>query len=146
MGRIFASLSFNGWQISGVKKPAISCGLLYLAPSTGLEPVTYGLTVRRSTNWTKRELFGAGSGNRTRISSLEGWSNSHYTIPAMYLYKLWWWEKDSNLRRQCRQIYNLLPLATRESHRNLMVPTTGVELVTYWLQVSCSTYWAKSAH
>ena len=26
-----------------------------------------------------------------------------------------------------------------------MVPTTGIELVTYWLQVSCSTYWAKSA-
>ena len=28
---------------------------------------------------------------------------------------------------------------------DLMVPTTGIELVTYWLQVSCSTYWAKSA-
>ena len=27
----------------------------------------------------------------------------------------------------------------------VMVPTTGIELVTYWLQVSCSTYWAKSA-
>ncbi len=26
-----------------------------LAPVTGLEPVTYGLTVRRSTDWTKRE-------------------------------------------------------------------------------------------
>ena len=25
---------------------------------------------------------GAGSGNRTRIISLEGWGNSHYTIPA----------------------------------------------------------------
>jgi hypothetical protein len=23
-----------------------------MAPQTGLEPVTYGLTVRRSTNWT----------------------------------------------------------------------------------------------
>ena len=28
---------------------------LKLAPSTGLEPVTYGLTVRRSTDWTTRE-------------------------------------------------------------------------------------------
>ena len=34
------------YQILDVKKPAIACGLFYLAPSTGLEPVTYGLTVR----------------------------------------------------------------------------------------------------
>ena len=26
-----------------------------------------------------------------------------------------------------------------------MVPTAGIELATYWLQVSCSTNWAKSA-
>ena len=41
-------------------KPWISGYLQYevlrnLAPSTGLEPVTYGLTVRRSTDWTTRE-------------------------------------------------------------------------------------------
>ena len=28
----------------------------------------------------------------------------------------WWREKDSNLRRQCRQIYSLIPLTARESH------------------------------
>ncbi len=33
-----------------VKKPAIACGLFYLAPPSGLEPATYGLTVRRSTD------------------------------------------------------------------------------------------------
>ena len=27
-----------------------------------------------------------------------------------------------------------------------MVPTAGIEPATYWLQVSCSTYWAKSAY
>ena len=27
-----------------------------------------------------------------------------------------------------------------------MVPTIGIEPTTYWLQVSCSTNWAKSAH
>ncbi len=26
-----------------------------------------------------------------------------------------------------------------------MVPTIGIEPTTYWLQVSCSAYWAKSA-
>ena len=29
--------------------------------------------------------------------------------------KKWWREKDSNLRRQSRQIYSLIPLAARES-------------------------------
>ncbi len=28
--------------------------------------------------------------------------------------RIWWRETDSNHRRQCRQIYSLLPLATRE--------------------------------
>ena len=39
--------------------------LSYMAPFAGLEPATYGLTVRRSTNWTKRELYGASRRNRT---------------------------------------------------------------------------------
>ena len=30
---------------------------------------------------------------------------------------IWWAGEDSNLRRQCRQIYSLLPLAAREPHR-----------------------------
>ena len=28
----------------------------------------------------------------------------------------WWWEKDSNLRRQSRGVYSAIPLATRASH------------------------------
>ena len=31
--------------------------------------------------------------------------------------KLWWWEKDSNLRRHSRQIYSLIPLTAREPHQ-----------------------------
>ncbi len=31
--------------------------LFKLAPPAGLEPATCGLTVRRSTNWAKEELF-----------------------------------------------------------------------------------------
>ena len=37
----------------------------------------------------------------------------------------WWWEKDSNLRRRCRQIYSLLPLTTRPSHHNFAWLFTG---------------------
>ncbi len=31
-----------------------------------------------------------------------------------YALKLWWRGEDSNLRRQSRQIYSLIPLAARE--------------------------------
>lgn len=30
----------------------------------------------------RKSNFGAGNGDRTRISSLENWNNNHYTIPA----------------------------------------------------------------
>ncbi len=33
----------------------------------------------------------------------------------------WWREKDSNLRRRSRQIYSLIPLATREPLHNLEI-------------------------
>ncbi len=38
------------YQAQKSKKPALKAGFLNLAPLTGLEPVTYGLTVRRSTD------------------------------------------------------------------------------------------------
>ena len=31
----------------------------------------------------------------------------------------WWWGEDSNLRRLCRQIYSLFPLAAREPHHGV---------------------------
>jgi hypothetical protein len=55
--------------------------------------------------------IGAGNGTRTRDPELG----------RLALYQLsysrkqnWWRGKDSNLRRHSRQIYSLLPLATRE--------------------------------
>ena len=49
----------------------------------GFEPPTSPLPRVCSTNWAISALNnGAGSGNRTRIISLEGWGNSHYTMPA----------------------------------------------------------------
>lgn len=32
--------------------------------------------------------YGAGNGDRTRISTLEGWHNSHYTIPALRIHSV----------------------------------------------------------
>ena len=39
------------------------------------------------------------------------------SLEVLIIFK-WWWEMDSNHRRQCQQIYSLPPLATRESHQN----------------------------
>ena len=54
-----------GWDIALAQSRSVryekasSCDEAFskVAPPAGLEPATYGLTVRRSTNWTKGELF-----------------------------------------------------------------------------------------
>ncbi len=85
---------------------------------------------------------GAGEGNRTLIVSLEGFCSTielhprylHTSIErcspikqqqvayrSIFLYRPafhnWWRGKDSNLRRQSRQIYSLIPLTAREPLR-----------------------------
>ena len=68
--------------------------------------------------------YGAGDGNRTHVISLEGWSSTielHPQITLLFflIYISWWRGEDSNLRRRSRQIYSLIPLATREPlHEN----------------------------
>ena len=76
---------------------------------------------------------GAGEGNRTLVISLEGFCSTIELHPrtsarqslhhsAQPLRKAgddqagvsWWRGKDSNLRRQSRQIYSLIPLTARE--------------------------------
>ena len=48
-------------------------------------------------------------------------------------------EKDSNLRRRSRQIYSLLPLATREPlHMSSLELAMGIEPATCGLQNRCS--------
>ena len=63
----------------------------------------------------------------------------------------WWRGEDLNLRRLSRQIYSLLPLATREPlHFEVLFdptvePAKGIEPPTHWLQISCSAIWATLA-
>ena len=64
----------------------------FRGPSTDYEnsrfhpfPVRFlGLYTKTKKHHDERDafLFGAGNGNRTRISTLEGSHNSHYTMPA----------------------------------------------------------------
>ena len=59
-----------GWDIALEQSRSIRCekasscdeAFSNMAPPAGLEPATYGLTVRRSTNWTKGELLVSTSG------------------------------------------------------------------------------------
>ena len=87
--------------------------------------------------FAKISQTGAGEGNRTLVISLENFCSTielhpqgagrgckaakattttlHPQRPAHT--KIWWWGKDSNLRRQSRQIYSLIPLTAREPLR-----------------------------
>ena len=69
---------------------------------------------------------GAGEGNRTLVVSLENFCSTielhpHFLFTDQKQHRrfctqniLWWRGKDSNLRRQSRQIYSLIPLTARE--------------------------------
>ena len=41
-------------------------------------------------------------------------TNSYFMHLLSYISFIWWRGKDSNLRRQSRQIYSLIPLTARE--------------------------------
>ena len=125
---------------------------------TGIEPVTLSLPRIRSTDWatTAYELVKAnyevvfyltvkkfGSGGRTWTYDLRVMSPTSYQLlhPAI----IGGGGRIRTFEGKRRQIYSLLPLATREPH-HLLEPTIGLEPTTYWLQVSCSTNWATLAY
>ena len=73
--------------------------------------------------------------------SLEGYRSTNWATSALKL----WGEKDSNLRSRSngftvRPIWPLWNLP-----KPFTEPPIGIEPMTYWLQVSCSTSWAKEA-
>ena len=132
--------------------------LYFLELMTGIEPVTLSLPRIRSTDWatTAYELVKAnyevvfylavkkfGSGGRTWTYDLRVMSPTSYQLlhPAI----IGGGGRIRTFEGKRRQIYSLLPLATREPH-HLLEPTIGLEPTTYWLQVSCSTNWATLAY
>ena len=105
----------------------------------------------RSTNWAisadlerAAGIEPASSAWKAEVIAIIRCPHSRNFSDQLFL-KKWWRGQDSNLRRLSRQIYSLLPLTAWVPLQRLMVPTAGIELATYWLQVSCSTNWAKSA-
>ena len=92
---------------------------------TRFEPATYSLEGCRSTNWaTSAEHFQSISGKFNFVKNCgQGWIRTTELVRG--------------------QIYSLLPLATwLLAH---LEPLVGIEPTTYWLQISCSTIWAKVA-
>ena len=110
----------NGFEPSTVRVWTVcSSQLSYLGimvEISGIEPLTYAVQVRRSPKLSYIPICNFGAGNETRT-------------------------RDPNLGKV--MLYQL-----SYSRKILMsvVPLIGIEPITYWLQVSCSTRWAKAAY
>ena len=55
-----------------------------LARQKGLEPLTYCLEGSCSIQLSYWRIYGAGDGNRTRVSSLEGWCSTIELHPRIH--------------------------------------------------------------
>ena len=100
---------------------------------------TLWLKVKCSTYWANGTKMAASARfglahARVKVSCLTAWLRGNP----------WWREMDSNhwTRRNRFTVCRVWPLRYLPKK---MVPKTGIEPVTYWLQVSCSTNWAISA-
>src|SRR6266536_349221 len=67
--------------------PALRFAMInpYLAPREGFEPPTIGLEVHCSCPLSYRGRYGAGSGDRTRVTCLEGRSTTIVLYPRVSL-------------------------------------------------------------
>ena len=99
-----------------------------LEPTTRIELVTSSLPRMCSTNWATWAqylilfaLIFIWSGKRDSNPRPSAWKADALApelLPPISISKNpWWWGEDLNLRRLRRQIYSLLPLATREPHQ-----------------------------
>ena len=101
------------------------------------------LKVKCSTGWASETNYKFGCLGWIRTSGMQ--ESKSCALPLGYEAIFQVVERDgfepSNPKEQ---IYSLPRLATSLSLHKV-VPKTGIEPVTYWLQVSCSTNWAISA-
>ena len=107
---------------------------LKVAPPARLELATYGLTVRRSTDWTKGELFFTYRGDKfERMVPTTG----------IELVTYWLQVSCSTYWAKSAQIFFLL-LVLNTNNLN-MVPRGGIEPPTRGFSILCSTDWAIEA-
>ena len=108
-----------------------------------LERLTLWLKVRCSTDWASGSILywlghlDSNQGNdRVKVCCLTAWLWPNKKMVGRDGFE------PSNLKELS---YSQPRLATSLPPQTYMVPTKGLEPSTYWLQVSCSTNWAKSA-
>ena len=141
--RTWTDMSFYTRRIlSPVRLPIPPLRHLNMVSRWGFEPQTPWLKVKCSTGWA----------SETNIIGCLGWirtsgmqESKSCALPLGYEAKLQVVERGGfEPPNPKEQIYSLPRLASSLSLH--MVPKTGIEPVTYWLQVSCSTNWAISAN
>ena len=115
----------------------------YMVSRWGFEPQTPWLKVKCSTGWASETYNKFGCLGWIRTSGMQ--ESKSCALPLGYEAKLQVVERGGfEPPNPKEQIYSLPRLASSLSLH--MVPKTGIEPVTYWLQVSCSTNWAISAN
>ena len=62
--------------------PETTYSLLVFGWPVGLEPTTFGTTIRRSANWAMVTILRAAWENRTPVPSMASWYNNRYTNTA----------------------------------------------------------------
>ena len=107
----------------------------------GLEPSTLWLKVKCSTNWANGSWLGYLDSNQgndgVKVRCLTAWLYPNNRMVG---------RSGFEPLNPKERIYSPPRLASSLSSQNIKkMPARGLEPPTYWLQVSCSTYWAKSA-
>ena len=116
----------------------------HLVSRWGFEPQTPWLKVKCSTGWAS-ETYNKKIGCLGWIRTSGMQESKSCALPLGYEAKFQVVERGGfEPPNPKEQIYSLPRLASSLSLQ-LVVPKTGIEPVTYWLQVSCSTNWAISA-
>ena len=75
-----------------------------MARQKGLEPLTYCLEGSCSIQLSYWRIFGAGDGNRTRVSSLEGWCSTIELHPQLCYEAIQL--EDSNITSPVCQVFS----------------------------------------
>ena len=129
------------WVIK-IKKFVFRQIVFFMVSCWELESQTLWLKVKCSTCWANRTKYKIGCLGRIRTAEMS--ESKSDALPLGYKaikmveghrFELW---------NPKEQIYSLPRLTTSLSFHH-MVPTERIELPTYWLQVSCATYYAMSA-
>ena len=119
---------------------------LEMVSRRGIEPPTHWLKVSCSTTWATGTTFikWLGQlGSNQRNVRVKVWCLTAWLCPKTWK---WWRGADSNCRTRWELSYSQPRLATSLPLRfHKMVPSIGIEPTTYWLQISCSANWAKTA-